>query len=93
MTTTTLPRSDWRSAYRAWDAPPAAIEPEFEPEPLEFDPALPVFEVWLNGRRRARTQIPARAFRLLHDMHAGRPTLEPPELRIVGDRRSQERPA
>jgi hypothetical protein len=53
----------------------------------DFDATAPVFEVWVNGRRFACTQIPARAFRMLRDLHNGRPAHTPPELRVVNDRR------
>ncbi len=57
----------------------------------DFDPALPVFEVWVNGRRFACTQVPARAFALLKTMRAGRPALAAPELVVVNDRRGTDR--
>lgn len=56
-----------------------------------YDPALPVFEVHVNGRRMAATQTPAAAFRLLTAMRLGRPAHKPPELRIVNDRRLSPR--
>lgn len=57
----------------------------------DFDPTAPVFEVWINGRRFACTQVPAKAFRMIRAMHAGRPNLAAPELRIVNDRRKNPR--
>lgn len=56
-----------------------------------YDPALPVFEVWVNGRRFQSTQTPTAAYKLLKAMHDGRPALEAPELRVVNDRRSTPR--
>lgn len=52
-----------------------------------FDPALPVFEVYVNGRRFGCTQTPAAAYRLLTAIRLGRPAHEAPELRVVNDRR------
>lgn len=56
-----------------------------------YDAALPVFEVYVNGRRFGCTQTPAAAFRLLTAMRLGRPAHEAPELRVVNDRRSATR--
>lgn len=67
--------------------------PTEEPTPVEFDPNLPTFEVWVNGRRFASTQVPAQAFRLLKAMANGRPSHQPPELRVINDRRSETRSA
>lgn len=57
----------------------------------EYDPSLPTFEVWINGRRYASTQIPGRAYKLMRTMAAGRPSHVAPELRVVNDRRLTER--
>lgn len=57
----------------------------------DFDPALPIFEVHVNGRRFACTQVPARAFALLKTMESGRPALRVPELVVVNDRRATDR--
>lgn len=56
-----------------------------------YDPAMPVFEVYVNGRRFACTQTPRQAFRLLTAMRLGRPAHAAPELRLVNDRRSAPR--
>lgn len=58
---------------------------------VDYDPALPVFEVWVNGRRMAATQTPAAAYRLLTAMRLGRPAHSAPELKVVNDRRTVAR--
>lgn len=57
----------------------------------DYDPSLPTFEVWINDRRMASTQIPGRAFKLVQTMRAGRPAHAAPELRVVNDRREVSR--
>lgn len=63
--------------------------------PIDFDPSLPTFEVWLDGRRFASTQIPARAKAMIDGMtseKAGkRYGLCTVELRVVNDRRMTDR--
>lgn len=65
--------------------------------PIEFDPSLPTFEVWLDGTRFASTQIPARAKKMIDGMTTGaaakRYGYRTVELRIVNDRRLTDRDA
>lgn len=57
----------------------------------DFDPDVPVFEVWVNGRRFLATQTPARAFDMMRALRDGRPHRQPPELIVVNDRRKEDR--
>lgn len=58
----------------------------------EFDPALPVYEIWLDGARFASTQLPALAKRTFDTMRDSRRYgLRSLELRVVNDRRAAAR--
>lgn len=61
----------------------------------DYNPSLPVFEVWLDGTRFASTQIPARAKKMMDGMTSAesgrRYGLREVELVVVNDRRTVAR--